>query len=883
MRAGEVTVAPDAVVVGAGIAGLVAASELQQRGHRVLVLEHNHQPGGLLSGMWRRGFYFDVGCQSFEDMGIVFPLLEQYGLSDLARFERARYRVAMPGLDAVVESLPQMRRAFQEAYPESAAGFARVFDAHERTSELIRRLFTPDRVPYVRDEGTLALSRWVAQAFAPPGGSPARVASHLRDLRTLLLDDFTGWYERQLPPSGARDLLSRCGYTRMNVFVASAFWHLWAHDYWYPEGGLQAWLDRWVERLRERGVQFLFKRTVTSVEKQGARAIAVSTHRGERFEARQVVYCGDYRQGLHRLVGAERYGARNLARLDEARHSDAMVSVYLGLDMPRAELRERLRASHVFFFPSFDCRTAIDPSDPDAHRKAFLEVTSHGVGGDVDGIPGARSSVVLQAFTRHDWLDGWGTGLSGDPAREATSQPRSAEYRRRKRAVADQLVESFEALVPGAAQRVVYRDVGAPQSAVRFTRNAFGGTCGFELNWRNFPFLNPLAHVATPLENFHMAGHFTVWPGAVPTAALSGKIAALRADEGLRARRGRTSRNGVEEHVTAGGRAALASRAATGGEMRNITTPATNGVSPNGLTAADLQRGWAECWRILRENGKTFHLMARVLGPERGDAIAALYGFARVADDAVDEPGPGDTPESIRAQLQWMLDELRRAVAGESRDPKFAVLGETIRRYQIPLHPFDDLVAGLLTDIGPLRCATFSDLELYCYRVAGTVGLMITPVAGYRAGSRALEYAKTLGTAMQLTNILRDVGEDLRRDRIYIPQEDLARFGVTEADLTAGRIDAKFRALMDYEIDRARRLYDEGIALIPLLTSARGRAAFEFAVEAYSGILGKIREADYDVFNHRAHLTFGQKLALLPSSAWNAWRAGLANGAGERA
>ena len=115
----------DAIVVGAGIAGLVAASDLQQRGHRVLVLEHNHQAGGLMSGMWRHGFYFDVGCQSFEDMGIVFPLLEQYGLSDLARFRRARYRLVMPGLDTVVDSLPQTRRAFQEAFPESAAGFAR--------------------------------------------------------------------------------------------------------------------------------------------------------------------------------------------------------------------------------------------------------------------------------------------------------------------------------------------------------------------------------------------------------------------------------------------------------------------------------------------------------------------------------------------------------------------------------------------------------------------------------------------------------------------------------------------------------------------------------------------------------------------------------------
>jgi phytoene synthase len=150
---------------------------------------------------------------------------------------------------------------------------------------------------------------------------------------------------------------------------------------------------------------------------------------------------------------------------------------------------------------------------------------------------------------------------------------------------------------------------------------------------------------------------------------------------------------------------------------------------------------------------------------------------------------------------------------------------------------------------------------------------MITPIAGYRADTRALEHAKTLGTAMQLTNILRDVGEDFGLGRVYLPQEDLERFGITEADLAARRVGARFRDLMEFQIQRAQRLYDDGVALIPLLTSARGRAAFEFAVEAYSGILGKIRAAGYDVFTRRASLTFTEKLALLPSSAWHAWAA----------
>jgi phytoene synthase len=298
----------------------------------------------------------------------------------------------------------------------------------------------------------------------------------------------------------------------------------------------------------------------------------------------------------------------------------------------------------------------------------------------------------------------------------------------------------------------------------------------------------------------------------------------------------------------------------------------------SGVSQAELVRGWSECWDILREHGKTFHVMARVLGPERGNAIAALYGFARVADDLVDERAPDEAPEAVLARLEAMRGELRRARDGETHDPRFAALGETLRRYRIPLEPFDDLVAGVAMDLVPVRYATFAELELYCYRVAGTVGLMITPVAGYREGSRALEHAKTLGTAMQLTNILRDVGEDLDRGRVYLPHEDLARFGLAEGDLFARRVDERFRSLMEFQIERAERLYRQGLGLIPLLTSARGRAAFEFAVEAYSGILGKIRAAGYDVFTQRAHLTAAEKLALLPSSAWHAFTATLLHG-----
>lgn len=512
----------DAIVIGAGIAGMMAASQLNHRRRRVLVLEHNHQAGGLMAGIRRKGYYFDAGCQSFENMGIVFPLLEQTGLSDVAKFRRVRYRLKMPEIDTIVESLQQTRRDFVKAYPSLEGGLNEVFDVHDSTSALVKKLFVPEAIPYVKNEHAWAFLPWLARGL-PWAGS----------LKKLMFDDFTDWYKTLLPCEGADGpgaLLAQCGYTRMNVFVASAFWHLWAEDYWYPEGGYGGWFENWVRTLEARGAEFLFKRTVTGLEKKDERAVAVLTSKGERFAASQIVYCGDYKEGMKRLIGSELYGSDWLNKLGGARHSDALVSVYLGLNLPAEKLKEYVRSSHIFYFPNYGCKTALERGDEQAHAKAFLEVTAHCVE-QPDLNPPGRSSVVLQAFTEQEWLENW---RAGDQSDDTDRAARTFEYKDVKRKVAEQLITTFEGIFPDVRKFIEYVDVGSPLSTVRFTRNHRGGSCGFELNWRNFPFINPLAHIKTPLRNVHMAGHFTVWPGAVPTAALSGKIAALAADRNLK-------------------------------------------------------------------------------------------------------------------------------------------------------------------------------------------------------------------------------------------------------------------------------------------------------------------------------------------------------------
>lgn len=499
----------DAIVIGAGIAGMMAATHLSAKGHTVLVLEHNHQPGGLMAGIWRRGFYFDVGCQSFENMGIIFPLLEQYGLLQHFEFHRVRYRLKMPKIDTVVQTLTQTCEDFKQAFPELKIGFDKVFNMHQMTSQFIENVFVPDIIPYVKKENNTAFAMWLAKSLP-----------WVTQLKTLMLDDFGDWYRKTLPPSGVRDLLASCGYSNMNVFVASAFWHLWANDYWYPRYGYQNWFDEWAKILETRGVRFKFKSTVTELEKKDARINSVTTKKGERYFADQIIYAGDYKQAVYNLLGSEYFSINELNKLENAKHSDALVSVYLGLNFPVEKLRTILKSAHVFYFPNEKCQTALNLNDEDAHKKVFLEITAHCLQ-DQTLAPPEKSAVVLQAFTKSQWLDDW-------KSIDQNGQ-RSLKYKELKQKVADDLINIFAELFPQVREYIEYCDVGSPMATMRFTKNHLGGSCGFELNWKNYPFKNFLAHTASPFENFHFAGHFTVWPGAVPTAALSGKIAAVRA------------------------------------------------------------------------------------------------------------------------------------------------------------------------------------------------------------------------------------------------------------------------------------------------------------------------------------------------------------------
>ncbi len=278
--------------------------------------------------------------------------------------------------------------------------------------------------------------------------------------------------------------------------------------------------------------------------------------------------------------------------------------------------------------------------------------------------------------------------------------------------------------------------------------------------------------------------------------------------------------------------------------------------------ALDLEAAYCKTESIIRQHSKSFHLATRWLPPAERRAIRALYAFCRATDNLVDDP-------ELRDRIT--LEDWRALVNGSSAvqqaHPVLRAWIDTRTRYGVPPVYGDELINGCEMDLMHSRYSTFNELEYYCYCVASTVGLMALPILGMAPGipyKRVQPYAIKLGIALQLTNILRDVGEDAREHgRIYLPLEDMARFGVNDTDITSGRLTRPMISLLQYEHERTDCLYQEALPGIALL-APKARFAVAVAAEMYRGILDKIRANGYDVFSRRAILTKAEKLRRLP-------------------
>jgi len=284
-----------------------------------------------------------------------------------------------------------------------------------------------------------------------------------------------------------------------------------------------------------------------------------------------------------------------------------------------------------------------------------------------------------------------------------------------------------------------------------------------------------------------------------------------------------------------------------------------------GIADPKLRASYRACRAVNATHGRTFYLATLLLPPAKRPAVHALYGFARRADEIVDAVDPAlDLAERDRQLADWTELLLR----GAGDDPIMPAVHDAIVRNNIPLHLFDDFLASMRMDLTTTEYGTWHDLVVYMQGSAAAIGSQLLPVLGTVPGTlnEAEPYARTLGIAFQLTNFIRDVGEDLDRGRIYLPKDDLTNFGVTADDLAAGHVDANIKALLAFEISRAHELYRSAEPGIDLLHPS-SRDCVRTAFRLYRGILDAVERSGYRVLDRRAQVSLPRRMAVA-APAW---------------
>ena len=290
----------------------------------------------------------------------------------------------------------------------------------------------------------------------------------------------------------------------------------------------------------------------------------------------------------------------------------------------------------------------------------------------------------------------------------------------------------------------------------------------------------------------------------------------------------------------------------------NVPHPHTRPFFSYWAGDVSLRKAYKQAEKITAQHSKSFYLASGLLPEEKRSAVRALYAFCRTVDDIVDE----SSDVECDSRLEYWRGMVETASFAD-HDLIAAAWADTLTRYHIPRHYALQLIDGVARDLSQVRYQTFDELATYCYGVASTVGLMSMYIVGF-TDNKAVPYAIKLGVALQMTNILRDVGEDYRNGRLYLPREELAFYGIQESDIAAGHISDNWRQFMKFQIERTRQLYDDSWAGVKML-EREGQLAIGAASVFYQGILDEIEGNDYDVFTQRASLSAWDKVSRLPA------------------
>lgn len=270
-----------------------------------------------------------------------------------------------------------------------------------------------------------------------------------------------------------------------------------------------------------------------------------------------------------------------------------------------------------------------------------------------------------------------------------------------------------------------------------------------------------------------------------------------------------------------------------------------------------LNEGFKQAKAITKKTAKSFYFASRFLPKEKRNAAYAVYAICRLSDDSVD-----NCSFAAEEQLKIIKDKIQSCYSNETlTEPILTVFHHTVNKYKIPKQYFDELTAAMSMDLEKNRYAGFSELYTYCWRAAGVVGLIMLKIFTAK-NPKAQKSAADLGVAMQLTNILRDIKEDFGRGRIYLPQDEMNRFNITEENISQAKIDANFISFMKQQISRARQYYDNSAEGIKMINNISCRLTVCLMKNIYAGILGEIENNNYNIFKKRIYVPARKKISI---------------------
>ena len=475
-------------IIGSGIGGLTAGNLLAQKGHKVTIFEAHSSPGGYTAGFRRQGFYFESGTLSFESSDIIFPVMKQIGVFDKVEFVRQKMGLITGEMNGVCSSYEDLKRLVREAYPAERECLDRYFGVADK---MIRTMFT-----VVRPKG---LGTYLAYPV-----NLVRFMALFQRYSKVTMTDFVDRY------FGRGTTLNRffkgLGYPDMSAALIGPGFASFFDDYWTVRGGMQKWADALAENFAALGGELKLNSRVDKIVTKNGAAVGIES-RGEFHPADWVISGADYKKTFLEWLDDKTILPESLRdKIAKAGVSEGITTVYLGLDMPEAELRERLKAPHVSYDDlreDVDVRTA--GNDPDFFRKVGIGLYSPSLH-DPGLAPEGKSGLMIQAVSPYHWMDNWGG---------ADRQ----KYRELKENVKQTLIARASEVIPGLAGRIVFSDLATPRTYERYTANTDGATSAWSWNPNNKFYKNIMsATIDTPVQKLLIGSCWSCQIGGVPSA-----------------------------------------------------------------------------------------------------------------------------------------------------------------------------------------------------------------------------------------------------------------------------------------------------------------------------------------------------------------------------